>query len=116
MICFYIYSKRGINAISLIIAILIYLSISVVFPKTNNNVKIKARLIKSQGIYNIVENINNDWKLEIPKINLEAEISEGTDIETLNRNIAHFPETVKENGNIRLAAHNRGYKVNYFER
>lgn len=115
MICFYIYSKRGINAISLIIAILIYLNISVVFPKTNNNVKIKARLIKSQGIYNIVENINNDWELEIPKINLEAEISEGTDMETLNRNIAHFSETVKENGNIGLAAHNRGYKVNYFQ-
>lgn len=29
--------------------------------------------------------------------------------------MGHFEETQKENGNIGLAAHNRGYKVNYFE-
>ena len=28
--------------------------------------------------------------------------------------VGHFEETAKINGNIGLAAHNRGYKVNYF--
>lgn len=58
---------------------------------------------------------DNNWQLEIPKIKLKAEIREGTDSENLNKYIGHFTETVKENGNIGLAAHNRGYKVNYFE-
>ncbi|MBQ7410246.1 MAG: class D sortase [Clostridia bacterium] len=59
---------------------------------------------------------NLKWFLEIPKINLKAEISDGTTPEILNEYIGHFIETPKENGNIVLAAHNRGYKVNYFER
>ena len=43
-------------------------------------------------------------------------IEEGTNEEVLNRAIGHFEETGKNNGNIGLAAHNRGYKVNYFSR
>ena len=35
--------------------------------------------------------------------------------ETLDDYVGHFEETQKENGNIGLAAHNRGYKNNYFE-
>ena len=57
----------------------------------------------------------NQWKLEIPKINLNANIQEGTSMQVMNKNIGHFIETSKENGNIGLAAHNRGYKVNYFK-
>lgn len=30
--------------------------------------------------------------------------------------IGHFENTSKENGNVALAAHNRGYSVNYFSR
>ena len=30
--------------------------------------------------------------------------------------IGHFEETNKEKGNVGLAAHNRGYKNNYFEK
>ena len=61
------------------------------------------------------EGILSQWKLEIPKINLNANIQEGTSIKVMNKNIGHFIETSKENGNIGLAAHNRGYKVNYFK-
>lgn len=61
------------------------------------------------------KNIFNQWKLEIPKINLSANIQEGTSMQVMNKNIGHFVETSKENGNIGLAAHNRGYKVNYFK-
>ena len=58
---------------------------------------------------------NYIWQLEIATISLKAEIAEGTDNQTLNNYIGHFVETQKENGNIGLAAHNRGYEVNYFE-
>ena len=57
-----------------------------------------------------------EWKLEIPKIDLVATIAEGTTEEILDAYIGHFEETQKENGNVGLAAHNRGYKVNYFNR
>lgn len=56
------------------------------------------------------------WKIEIPKIELDAVISEGTSDEILNEYIGHFEETKKNIGNVGLAAHNRGYKVNYFKR
>lgn len=55
------------------------------------------------------------WSIEIPKISLKAEIAEGTSKEVLDKYVGHFEETSKEKGNIGLAAHNRGYKVNYFQ-
>ena len=58
----------------------------------------------------------NVWKIEIPKISLIADISEGTDKEILDVFVGHFEETKTDNGNIGLAAHNRGYNVNYFGR
>ena len=42
-------------------------------------------------------------------------IKEGTDDKTLNSAIGHFEETNIEDGNVGLAAHNRGYDKNYFE-
>lgn len=116
MVCCFIYSKRGINAITLCISIIIYFSLSIIFPETNSEVKVQAKLVQVEGTKDYVEVNNYDWYLEIPKINLQAEIREGTDSETLNESIAHFTETVRENGNIGLAGHNRGYEVNYFER
>lgn len=58
----------------------------------------------------------NEWNIEIPKIELKAEISEGTDQEILNQFVGHFSETALWDGNVGLAAHNRGYNVNYFNR
>lgn len=62
------------------------------------------------------ETVNEIWQINIPKINLIANIKEGTDKETLNQYVGHFEETQKQNGNIGLAGHNRGYDVNYFAR
>lgn len=56
-----------------------------------------------------------EWKIKIPAIELEAPIQEGTTEEILNQYVGHFEETAKINGNIGLAAHNRGYAVNYFQ-
>ena len=58
----------------------------------------------------------NTWKLNIPKIDLTAEIKEGTSKEIMENYIGHFTETSKTTGNIGLAAHNRGYTKNYFSR
>ena len=74
----------------------------------------------------ILENVVNEntkenlipkvWSLEIPKIELKANIEEDTTDEVLNRNIGHFVCSGYIDGNIALAAHNRGYDVNYFSR
>jgi LPXTG-site transpeptidase (sortase) family protein len=60
--------------------------------------------------------VEYEWYIEIPKIELIAEISEGTSQEILNKYVGHFEETSPLNGNVGLAAHNRGYKVNYFSK
>lgn len=87
----------------------------------NNSVQSKNTVLENNYCTNEIitisdENIDlNSWKLEIPKINLVADISEGTDVKTLDQYIGHFEETSKSQGNICLAGHNRGYSVNYFE-
>lgn len=58
---------------------------------------------------------SSEWEIEIPKINLKAEISEGTTAKVMNKYVGHFEETPETIGNIGLAAHNRGYPVNYFK-
>ncbi len=74
--------------------------------------KVEVNLEKSNSINNFKN--SDEWKLEIPKISLYAKISEGTTSEVMDKYIGHFMETSKDNGNVGLAAHNRGYKVNYF--
>ena len=56
------------------------------------------------------------WEIEIPKIDLKAPIAEGTTEEVMNEFVGHFQNTSIWNGNVGLAAHNRGYPVNYFAR
>lgn len=54
--------------------------------------------------------------LKIPKLEIEAEIKEGTDWDTLANYIGHFENTPIWNGNVALASHNRGVAVaHYFE-
>lgn len=137
------YSKRNLNIISLIISTIIFIlliNINFMFKKNNFNpnsiiklfkrdlveVEIKSDNInkntnessKNQNNYptKIFENKTKDesWKIIIPSISLEANISEGTEKETMNKYVGHFEETSRENGNVGLAAHNRGYNVNYF--
>ena len=62
---------------------------------------------------NINENI---WQIEIPKINLIAPIAEGTSQEVMLEFVGHFENTEILNGNVGLAAHNRGFPINYFAR
>lgn len=54
--------------------------------------------------------------LTIDKINLKAKVKEGSTQDILLEYIGHMPETAKYEGNIGLAAHNRGTKYSYFAR
>lgn len=85
----------------------------------NNNSKMSEENITEPIEENVKLNQKtieeSEWALKIQKINLEAKINEGTTKEVMDEYIGHFEETPKEVGNIGLAAHNRGYKNNYFE-
>lgn len=84
-----------------------------------NNYDIEETINEEENI-NIDEVVlnqykNNSWRICIPKINLDAPILEGTSQENLRRGVTHFEETPEFNGNVCLAAHNRGYKYNFFQ-
>lgn len=66
---------------------------------------------------NLEYNDNSTGTIEIPKIGLVAPIKEGTDLETLAQYVGHFSNSSVWDGNVALAAHNRGTSVkHYFDR
>lgn len=130
------YSTIYINLISLILSFCIFILIESFFSNYQNFVQkstlrvgfeVQNSQINSNENKENIENENtkditleqskeeSSWYLEIPSINLKADIKEGTTKEILDDFIGHFEETNKDTGNIGLAAHNRGYKNNYFE-
>ena len=70
-------------------------------------------IIETETKINVAD---SDWYLEIPKINLKAKIKDGTNEEVLDEYIGHFSNTPVKIGNVCFAAHNRGYKNNYFSK
>ena len=131
------YTKRYVNIVSLLITILVYfiltssfsicnkvdfepLYISNMFKRNKVLVELNSNNINQDTKENIPNNqfiikeSQQNWKIVIPKISLEAEISEGTSKEIMDKYVGHFQETSSSFGNIGLAAHNRGYEVNYF--
>lgn len=54
--------------------------------------------------------------LIIDKINLNGVIKEGSSTDVLKNYIGHIEETSKYDGNVGLAAHNRGNEYSYFAR
>ena len=61
-------------------------------------------------------NGNNIGDLEIKRINLKGPIQEGSSQKVLNEYIGHIEGTPIYDGNVCLAAHNRGNKYSYFSR
>ena len=70
--------------------------------------------IKYEKEEQIEENILGT--LIIEKIDLKAPVKEGSTQEILKEYIGHMPETSKYDGNVGLAAHNRGNEYSYFAR
>ena len=120
----------NVNIISIIISILVFGLINCIWleDKVNLKVSFNSPQIQENITYNEntinneqeeavspVEQVKENWTLQIPEINLFAEIHEGTSQEVMQKFVGHFEETNIEYGNIGLAAHNRGYEVNYFQ-
>lgn len=134
-ICMFRYCAIYINIVSFVISIIIFLIVNLFFSnmyifttkgifkisfKVNNGyIQRNSNYVEDTNTEKIVEekveNKDNEWYLEIPCINLKANIKEGTTKEIMEDYIGHFEETKKDIGNIGLAAHNRGYKNNYFQ-
>ncbi len=133
------YSTFFINVVSIIISIVIFTSalcfmsvakpfktaqLKAGFNTSNNQTQTKEEIDNKEFAYTPFKNITKDntaisemtksWYIEIPVISLNAEIAEGTTKEVMDDYIGHFEETEELEGNIGLAAHNRGYKNNYF--
>lgn len=92
------------------------ITIGAMQTKEISYVKNKASIcIANEKIINEEDFFTNEkWVLEIPKIGLKARINYGTTKKVMDKYIGHFDNTKLWNGNVGLAAHNRGYKVNYF--
>lgn len=84
----------------------------------NNNI-----VVNSESVEGTIDNEATDYEpdnligtLQIPKINVDAEIMEGTSDEVLASYIGHFENTSIWDGNVALASHNRGNNVvHYFQ-
>ena len=137
----FVYTTRFINIISFMISMIIYLFINLCINHVDipiNKVQFTANFTVQEDITqkdpvssnyleeNMIENANatmeekteeeEAWYIQIDKVSLKAPIEEGTSKEILDDYVGHFEESSKDLGNICLAAHNRGYKNNYFSR
>lgn len=109
-----------------VMSIIFFLVIQIYIYKFQKDIKLNTEVgieifntktLQSENIFDEEKEIKNTiWQINIPKIELSADISNGTDKETLNKYVGHFIETPIKDGNIALAGHNRGYNVNYFSR
>lgn len=116
--------KKSLKVILAIVAILL-LVISAVYLWSNHEydlVEVKD-VVTDNSLENVTyekkENVfNNDviGILTIEKIGLTATVKEGSTSDILKEYIGHISETSKYDGNVGLAAHNRGNKYSYFAR
>ena len=81
-----------------------------IVTKEESTIDSKKSIVASVDTYK-----TNPWRVKIPKLKLDAPIVEGTSAESLRRTVGHFEKTAKWMGNIGLAAHNRGYRCNFFQ-
>lgn len=130
------YTKRNVMVVTLILTIFIYSVISVVWANITPKEKIQKQkeYIDTdwiKGIFNLTEDEqekvledtnekstkeDKKWSIQIPKISLTANIAEGTSAKVIAKDVGHFESTSTLNGNVGLAAHNRGIGVeSYFK-
>ena len=121
------YSNFSINIVSFIISMVIFSVFNFAYANieytfNNNNAQKNEERITNENIiqpqeevHDTSKNIEFNWGIYIPKVNLMAQISEGTTKEVMDKYVGHFVDTAVVKGNVCLGAHNRGYPVNYFE-
>lgn len=131
--------KKGIldKVIVIAIALLIIITGVITGIILNNQLVIKAKTLENVSnemniteTYRVedVELINDEVEdvqvesvttqkvgiLVIPKLNVKAQILEGTEMEVLAVSIGHFKESALWEGNVALASHNRGNSVAHY--
>ena len=122
------YSSFSINTISIIISIILFSMFNFAYDNINyqRNYEINQNVVGADVSVCPNENTQNNtqeniqeipfnWGIYIPKINVMAQISEGTTKEVMDKYVGHFADSAVVKGNVCLGAHNRGYPVNYFE-
>lgn len=125
------YSTLYVNIVSFFISCIIFFIINIFFSNyslvtkpgilkvrfevDNKNIQVDTTELGKNTEEDLSEMKTDEWYLEIPCIELKANIQEGTTKEIMDKYIGHFEDTSKDIGNIGLAAHNRGYENNYFE-
>lgn len=122
------YTKKNLDTLSFLLTISIFMIFFFVYSSislaTISNDNLNSSIVYSQKIpienktqRQIVQaNLSNSWRIQIPKLNLDAHIEEGTTGEVLLRAVGHFENTSNWNGNVCLAGHNRGYQCNFFQK
>lgn len=117
------YTKKSVSIITLTITVLVYVIISVIWLNINKKETITQNITEENIKTEVTEeNIEPNehklhiWRIKIPAINVTADISEGTTQKVIAKYVGHFTKTSKLDGNIGLAAHNRGIGVeSYFK-
>lgn len=121
------FSKKNINIISFFISILIFIiiifslnlfikkssQISYSFKNQQQN-NLKSNLLKNSINQDInVEKIFN-WKIEIEKLNINANIKNGIEENIIKNYVGHYTNSNIMYGIIALKAYNTGKEINYF--
>ena len=109
---------------ALLIALIFFSTIGYIVIKDNKAAKEKQH-INAQELENeteIYEEISEKTEeetesimLQIPSISLNAPVRDGSSDKVLEDYVGHIEETDEFDGNVGLAAHNRGANKNYFE-
>lgn len=108
--------KCCICLVTLVIALIIFFQTNVLTMmifELKGNTKQKEEITK-EVIQETKENVEQ-WKIDIPKINLSYSIQEGTTQDVIDNGIGHFTDTAYLDGNIGLVAGCYGYNKNIFE-
>ena len=121
------YNKKNINIISFFVSAIFFLIILLVLKifkskdptffyshqnQEQNNVQVNSNEnITNQDIS--IEEITN-WNIEIEKMNLNANIKEGTSNEIIRNEVGHYTDSSVFYGIIELKAFNTGENNNYF--
>ncbi len=89
-----------------------------VLEEANNIVQNEETYSENNNEETQEESTENEMlgRIIIEKISLDAPVKEGSSNEVLKDFVGHIEETAKYDGNVGLAAHNRGNQYSYFAR
>ena len=103
-------NKKNVIILSLILSIIILFGIHFIFihvdnkKSTQNNLqsqvtlKISKQKLKTNNYESLfIYQKTSNWRIKIPRINLDAAIQEGTSTATMRQAVAHFENTSKWN-------------------